>query len=90
MIHDEMRGLQKYLSPPPTPFFKREVPLKEDGETLKKKEEEFVSEIIKTLEINNIKDEFAFIIALGMWDISSVKTEDGYEQTKFGFNTRKD
>ena len=78
MIHEEMRGLQKYLSPPPTPFLKREVPLKEDGETLKKKEEEFVNEIIKTLEINNIKDEFAFIIALGMWDISSVKMEDGY------------
>lgn len=78
MIHDEMRGLQKYLSPPPTPFFKREVPLKEDEETLKKKEEEFVGEIIKTLEINNIKDAFAFIIALGIWDVSSVKTEDGY------------
>lgn len=81
MIHNEMRELQKYLSPPPTPFFKREVPLKEDEETLKKKEEEFVDEIIKTLERNNIKDKFtflAFIIALGMWDISSVKTEDGY------------
>ena len=90
MIHEEMRGLQKYLSPPPTPFFKRKVPLKEDEETLKKKEEEFVDEIIKTLEINNIKDAFAFIIALGVWDVSSVKTEDSYEQTKFGFNTRKD
>lgn len=90
MMHDEMRGLQKYLSPPPTPFFKREVPLIEDEETLKKKEEEFVDEIIKTLERNNIKDEFTFIVALGIWNISSVKTEDGYEQTKLGFNTRKD
>ena len=81
MIHEKMRGLQKYLSPPPTPFFKREVPLKEDEETLKKKEKEFVDEIIKTLERYNIKDEFAFICfinALGMWNISSVKTEDGY------------
>lgn len=81
MIHDEMRELQKYLGEPPIPFFKRNTPLKEDKETLKKKEEEFVDEIIKTLERNNIKDEFtflAFIIALGMWDISSVKTEDGY------------
>lgn len=75
MIHDEMRGLQKYLSPPPTPFFKREVPLIED------KEDEFII---------NIKDEFPFIVTREMWDISSVKTEDGYEQTKFGFNTRKD
>lgn len=83
MIHDEMRELQKYLGEPPIPFFKRNTPLKEDEETLKKKEEEeFIDEIIKTLEINNIKDAFAFIIALGMWDISSVKTEDGYEQTK--------
>ena len=91
MIHDEIRELQKYLGEPPIPFFKRNTPLKEDEETLKKKEEEeFVDEIIKTLERYNIKDEFAFIIALGMWDISSVKTEDGYEQTKFGFNTRKD
>ena len=79
MIHDEMRELQKYLGEPPIPFFKRNTPLKEDEETLKKKEEEeFVDEIIKTLERYNIKDEFAFIIALGMWDISSVKTEDGY------------
>jgi len=78
MIHDEMRELQKYLSPPPTPFFKREVPLIEDKETLKKKEEEFVDEIIKTLERYNIKDEFAFIVASGMLDISSVKAEDGY------------
>ena len=75
MIHDEMRGLQKYLSPPPTPFFKREVPLIEN------KEDEFII---------NIKDEFPFIVTREMWDISSVKTEDGYEQTKFGFNTRKD
>ena len=91
MIHNEMCELQKYLGEPPIPFFKRNTPLKEDEETLKKKEEEeFVDEIIKTLERYNIKDEFAFIIALGMWDISSVKTEDGYEQTKFGFNTRKD
>ena len=79
MIHDEIRELQKYLGEPPIPFFKRNTPLKEDEETLKKKEEEeFVYEIIKTLERYNIKDEFAFIIALGMWDISSVKTEDGY------------
>lgn len=81
MIHNEMRELQKYLGEPPIPFFKRNTPLIEDKETLKKKEEEFVDEIIKTLERNNIKDEFtflAFIIALGMWDISSVKTEDGY------------
>jgi len=78
MIHDEMRGLQKYLGEPPTPFFKRNTPLKEDEETLKKKEEKFVNKIIKSLEENHIKDEFAFIIALGMWDISSVKTEDGY------------
>lgn len=81
MIHDEMRGLQKYLGKPPIPFFKRNTPLKEDEEILKKKEEEFVDEIIKTLERYNIKDEFAFIAfinALGMWDISSVKTEDGY------------
>lgn len=90
MIHNEMRELQKYLSPPPTPFFKREAPLIEDEETLKKKEEEFVDEIIKTLERNNIKDEFAFIVALGIWDVSSIKTEDGYEQTKLRFNTRKD
>ena len=78
MIHDEMRELQKYLGQPPIPFFKRNTPLKEDEETLKKKEEEFVDEIIKTLEINNIKDAFAFIIAPVMWDISSLKTEDGY------------
>lgn len=90
MIHDEMRELQKYLSPPPTPFFKREAPLIEDEETKKSKEDKFIENVIKTLEKQHIKDEFAFIIALGMWDISSVKTEDGYEQTKFGFNTRKD
>ncbi len=77
-IQEEMRKLEKYLGSPLTPFFKRDTPLKEDEETLKKKEEEFVDEIIKTLEINNIKDAFAFIIALGMWAISSVKTEDGY------------
>ena len=40
--------------------------------------------------IANIKDKFPFIITREMWNISSVKTEDGYEQTKFGFNTRKD
>ncbi len=93
MINDEMRELQKYLSPPPTPFFKREVPLIEDKETKKSKEDKFIEDVIKTLEKQHIKDEFtfiAFITALGMWDISSVKTEDGYEQTKFGFNTRKD
>ena len=78
MIPDEMRGLQKYLSPPPTPFFKREAPLIEDEETKKSKEDEFTEKFIKTLEEQHIKDEFAFIIALGMWDISSVKTEDGY------------
>jgi len=81
MIHDEMRELQKYLGESPIPFFKRNTPLKEDEETLKKKEEEFVDEIIKTLERYNIKDEFAFlgfIKALGVWNISSVKTEDGY------------
>ena len=75
MIHDEMCELQEYLTPPPTSFFKREVPLMED------KEDEFTI---------NIKDEFPFIVTREMWDISSVKTEDGYEQTKFGFNTRKD
>ena len=78
MIHDEMRGLQKYLSQPPTPFFKREAPLIEDEETKKSKEDKFIENFIKTLEEQHIKDEFAFIIALGMWDISSVKTEDGY------------
>ena len=51
------------------------MPLIED------KEDEFII---------NIKDEFPFIVTREMWDISSVKTEDGYEQTKFGFNTRKD
>ena len=90
MIHDEMLGLQKYLSPPPTPFFKREVSLIEDEETKKNREDKFIENFIKTLEEQHIKDEFAFIIALEMWDISSVKTEDGYEQTKLGFNTRKD
>ena len=85
MIHDEMRELQKYLGEPPIPFFKRNTPLKKDEETLKKKEEEFVDEIIKTLEKNHIKDEFAlfaFIIALGIWDISSVKTRDSYVRKK--------
>ena len=67
-----LRGL---WVPPPTSFFKKEVPLIED------KEDEFII---------NIKDEFPFIVTREMWDISSVKTEDGYEQTKFGFNTRKD
>lgn len=28
--------------------------------------------------IINIKDEFPFIVTREMWDISSVKTEDGY------------
>lgn len=66
MIHDEMRGLQKYLSPPPTPFFKREAPLIEDEEAKKNREDEFIENFIKTLEKQHIKDEFAFIIALGM------------------------
>ena len=35
MIHDEMRELQKYLTPPPIPLFKREIPLIEDKETRK-------------------------------------------------------
>ena len=48
---------------------------------MENKEDEFII---------NIKDEFPFIVTREMWDISSVKTEDGYEQTKFGFNTRKD
>lgn len=78
MIHDEMRELQKYFGEPPIPFFKREVPLIEDKEVKKSKEDKFVENVIKTLEKFNIKDEFTFIIALGMWDISSVKTEDGY------------
>ncbi len=78
MIHDEMRELQKYLSPPPTPFFKREVPLIEDKETKKSEKDKFIENVIKTLEKQHIKDEFAFIIALEMWNISSVKTEDGY------------
>lgn len=71
MLNDNM----DYLTPPPTPFFKREVPLIED------EEDEFII---------NIKDEFPFIVTREVWDVSSVKTEDGYEQTKFGFNTRKD
>lgn len=74
-IQEEMRRLEKYLSPSPTPFFKKEVPLIED------KEDEFII---------NIKDEFPFIVTREIWDISSVKTEDDYEQTKFGFNTKKD
>lgn len=74
-IQEEMRRLEKYLSSPPTPFFKKEVSLIED------KEDEFII---------NIKDEFPFIVTREIWDISSVKTEDGYEQTKFGFNIRKD
>lgn len=78
MIHDEMRGLQKYLSPPPTPFFKRQVPLIEDEETKKSKDNEFIENVITTLEKQHIKNEFAFIIAPRAWDISSVKTEDGY------------
>ena len=78
MIHDEMRELQKYLSPSPTPFFKREVPLIEDKETKKSIEYKFAEDVIKTLEKYNIKDEFALIAALGIWDVSSVKTEDGY------------
>ena len=78
MIHEEMRELQKYLSPPPTPFFKREAPLIENEETKKSKEDKCIENVIKTLEKQHIKDEFAFIIALGMWDISGVKTEDGY------------
>lgn len=47
----------------------------------KNKEDKFIENAIKTLEeqhIKNIKDEFAIIIALGIWDVSSVKTEDGY------------
>lgn len=36
MIHEEMRELQEYLTPPPTPLFKREVPLIVDKETRKK------------------------------------------------------
>lgn len=66
-IQEEMRKLKKYLGLPPTPFFKREVLLIED------KEDEFIV---------NIKDEFPFIVTREMWDISGVKTGDGYEQTK--------
>lgn len=65
MIHNEMRELQEYLTPPPTPFFQRKIPLIIDEEIKKKHEEEFVNRLIETCEKYNIKDAFTLIIILG-------------------------
>ena len=66
MIHEEMRELQEYLTPPPTPLFKREVSLIVDKETRKKHEDEFVNQIIKTCEEYSIKDAFTLITIFGI------------------------
>ena len=66
MIHDEMCELQEYLTPPPTPLFKREVPLIEDKETRKKHQDEFAESVIKVCEKLHIKDAFVFIATLAI------------------------
>lgn len=83
MIHDEMRGLQKYLSPPPTPFFKRETPLIIDEETRNKQEDEFVKNVIETCEKYGIKDAAVCIASLALLEkewygrmIAESKNED--------------
>lgn len=79
MLNDNM----DYLTPPPTPFFKREVPLIEDEETRRKHEEEFVNQIIETCEKLHIKDAFVSVATIGlleqMWwghQIAESKNED--------------
>lgn len=44
----------------------------------KNKEDKFIENVIKTIEKQHIKDEFPLIITPNVWDVSSVKTEDGY------------
>lgn len=77
MIHDEMCELQEYLTPPPTPLFKREVPLIEDKETRKKHQDEFAESVIKVCEKLHIKDAFVFIATLAIIEkMESMKEKD--------------
>ena len=83
MIHDEMRELQKYLTPPPTPLFKRETPLIIDEETRKKQEDEFVKNVIETCEKYGIKNAVVCIASLALLEkewygrmIAESKNED--------------
>ena len=77
MIHDEMRELQEYLTLPPTPLFKREVPLIEDKETRKKHQDEFAESVIKVCEKFHIKDAFVFIATLAIIEkMESMKEKD--------------
>ena len=77
MIHDEMCELQEYLTPPPTPLFKREVPLIEDKETRKKHQDEFAESVIKVCEKPHIKDVFVFIATLAIIEkMESMKEKD--------------
>ena len=78
MTHDEMRELQKYLTPPPTPLFKREVPLIEDKETKKKHQDEFAKSVIKICEKLHIKGAFVFIATIAIIE----KTESMKEKNK--------
>ena len=77
MIRDEIRELQEYLTPPPTPLFKREVPLIEDKETRKKHQDEFAESVIKVCEKFHIKDAFVFIATLAIIEkMESMKEKD--------------
>lgn len=61
-----MCELQEYLTLPPTPLFKREVPLIEDKETRKKHQDEFTESVIKVCEKLHIKDAFVFIATIAI------------------------
>lgn len=65
MIHDDMRELQQYLTPPPTPLFKRESPLIRDEETWDK--DEFTKSVIETCEKYDLKDLFILNILEKAW-----------------------
>ena len=67
MIHDDLRELQQYLTPPPTPLFKRESPLLRDEETRKWDRDEFTKSVIETCEKYDFKDLFVLNILEKTW-----------------------
>ena len=78
MIHDDMHELQQYLTPPPTPLFKRESPLLRDEETWDK--DEFTKNVIETCEKYDIKDLFILnILEKAWWGHMIVESKNEYE-----------
>lgn len=78
MIHDDMHELQQYLTPPPTPLFKKESPLLRDEEAWDK--DEFTKNVIETCEKYDIKDLFILnILEKAWWGHMIVESKNEYE-----------